>query len=517
MKLKTLQEVYPYILLYNLPNEEALSTLIQYFILMTPGMKTPTFVIGQESYLKLFPEKRNILNAYNDNFGEIGDENYKMIIILEQLLKYGQSPNFKASNGIKRTREESLSCFNLPKVYPAPIEGIGFKRWFIHDYARKNNQRWILCLDQNCGPIERCIVNNSPYLSIKACPSENQCFMTFSQAIEIMVERDPLSENIDDLIPAMWGIRVGTEGSPRSMYNITGAVYKFALQDLDGIPSDVMYHREFSSFGEDLAFAKDLENSGRAIVKFGFISLIRLDEGIRRGIRFCQPHNSQLLTTYLQACNVFTLSTGKLLTENAKALFSDGYLLGFRLADYCQTYKDLTEETEVVTSPSKDPLVPIIDYEVKSSIYNSSPVLFKIQRSGDYYKIFIRRTNNGERLNPKAYEYQRNPSLIPPDISLFSDPEKSTRIKKEIIKTKVNLDSNKYAINWIYIDIFNRIIKYLNSIETITSERRDDIISFLKPFPEERRNIVEYIDQNIETVEEKPKEDNSTRRRVRRV
>lgn len=504
-----LTSIVPYIILHGVAKGH-LNDLINYFVAMTDGLGRPCFVIGIWSFYAATTllSVEEIMVTYpnvivNPGYYEIKTAKYNLLILRqEESCLFGKkrgvteevSPRqtkreketpFTISNAKRKaeTRQE-LSCPNLVSEFPCPIEGIGYKRWFAQAHARASGYDWILMLDKNVGPIQRCInQNGKDYFGMGEPKGGKCCFMTFTETVAAIQEREAdhdyvsyfakkefTKDNTRLLNPVMWGIRVGLVGSGRSIA-VSGASYKFYIQYLAGIPEKITYRWEHMTFGEDFAFAKLLEKNNLSIRKYGIFSSLDLREMNPNGnISWCTrglqiPLDAAIIANKADTPNVAN--------PTRDAMQKSGYCLGWRLIDYCDVYQDL-----VGAYTSTSLLAPIIEQNGK--IYGQNVSLFTLDAS-EWDPQDPEHPPGGLFDHLVEYDFAKNIGYLRGYLPFF------------LLKEKYEQRSNKYAANWLYVDVFARILSFLHNVTSITTQQANTIQKLLLPFPLERDYVCGLI------------------------
>lgn len=511
-----LTSIVPYIILHGVPANQ-LNNLMSYFIAMTSGLGLPCFVIGIWSFYATtgLQNEEEIVTQYPnigvyDAYFDLTTTTSKLLILRQQgecrfgqdnksLQEVGeQQRSSKREKGLslgttkanarrelqanargkrKDVQRQEVICPSLVDYFPCPVEGIGYKRWFAQAHARIYNHQWIVMLDKNVGPVQHCINRKGQdYLGMGQPKGVTCCFMTFTETVAAIQEReinhDYVSYFADKefdrdgkqiMKPVMWGVRVGLVGSTRNI-GVSGASYKFYIQYLGGIPENITYRWEHMTFGEDFAYAKLLEKNNLSIRKYGIFSLLdlrELDENVN--LPWCQEVNNQIpLQDGIRANKEETPS---ITNPTRDALHKAGYCFGWRLVDYCDVYQDL-----VGSYSSTSLLAPALEQNGK--IYGQNVTLFK--------------------LDPKEWDPEnadRQPGIF--DYAVEYDYNQKQGYLRGylpyfLLRERYNQRSNKYATSWLYVDIFARIIGFLQTVTEITIEQANTIQKILLPFPQER-------------------------------
>ncbi len=523
-----LTSIIPYIILHGVPVNQ-LNNLMSYFIAMTSGLGLPCFVIGIWSFYAttgLSSEEEIIARYPNidiyDAYFDLTTTSSKLLILRQQgecrfgqenkpAQEVGEQQRSKREKGIsigekanarsllranargkrKDVQRQEIVCPSLVDYFPCPVEGIGYKRWFAQEHARASNYQWIVMLDKNVGPIQRCINRQGQdYFGMGEPKGAKCCFMTFTETVAAIQEREADHDYVSYfankefdrdgrqiLKPVMWGVRVGLTGSSRSV-GVSGASYKFYIQYLGGIPEDIKYRWEHMTFGEDFAYAKLLEKNNLSIRKYGIFSLLDLREmNENSNLTWCNNKNAQIP---LQAgISANRGDTPQILNPTRNALQKAGYCFGWRLTDYCDVYHDL-----VGSYTSTSLLAPALEQNGK--IYGQNVALFK--------------------LDPKEWDPEnvdRQPGIF--DYAVEYDYNQKQGYLRGylpyfLLRERYNQRSNKYATSWLYVDIFARIIGFVQTVTEITTEQADTIQKILLPFPKERDYICSFIKEETRNL-----------------
>lgn len=216
--------VRPYILVWNI-SRGAFVRLVNMYKMLCDGLLEPYFVMGKDTWEILSGER------------------------LEH------APVYKIS------QFESAKCLVIQDVYG---EGIGCKRFYIQKCARDSNELKIVQIDGNVGPIARVPKDAAKKTLVS---NVKLTLHTYREVIEHLTVT-PFCDNNSQNGIGMYGVTKTFQGiSLSDTCNYT--LYKFYIQDLDIIPSNIVYSKEMMHFGEDLDYSLKLLNAKIGAVKLG--------------------------------------------------------------------------------------------------------------------------------------------------------------------------------------------------------------------------------------------------------